>query len=167
MRDLNKAMVIGNLTRDPESRFTPSGQAVASFTVATNRRWKSQDGEMKDSAEFHDVVAWGKLAEIAEKILKKGRRTYVEGRLQTRSWEGQDGVKRNKTEIVASDIIVLDKKPDEADLDINQDISEPGVEEAAKEEEKEDKKEDKKESESKKEEGDKGEEEVDLDDIPF
>jgi len=116
MRDLDKVLIIGNLTRDPESRFTPSGQSVASFAVATNRRWKGQDGEVKDSVEYHDVVAWGKLAEIAEKILKKGRRAYIEGRLQTRSWEGQDGVKRNKTEIVAADIIVLDKKGAEEDL---------------------------------------------------
>lgn len=167
MKDLNKAMVIGNLTRDPEIRSIPSGQAVASFTVATNRRWKSQEGEMKDSAEFHDIVAWGKLAEIAEKILKKGRRTYVEGRLQTRSWEGQDGVKRNKTEIIASDIIVLDKKPEEADLDIQDDVSTvdisgekevPGAMKDSKEKE---------EKENNKEKSDNTDEEVDLDDIPF
>ncbi len=163
MKDLNKVMLIGNLTRDPEGRFTTSGQAVASFTVATNRRWKGQDGEVKDSAEFSDIVAWGKLAEIAEKILKKGRRVYIEGRLQTRSWEGQDGIKRYKTEIVASDINVLDKKPEEADLDIAEETgpAEGAAEGTAKTKEKK--------AETKKDQNDdlKGSEEVDLDDIPF
>jgi len=110
MKDLNKVMIIGNLTRDPEMRMTPSGQSVASYAVATNRQWKDQSGETQSNAEFHDVVAWGKLAEIVEQYLHKGMRVYIEGRLQTRSWEGQDGVKRNKTEIVASDVIMLDRK---------------------------------------------------------
>jgi len=157
MKDLNKVMLIGNLTRDPEARFTTSGQAVASFTVATNRRWKGQDGEVKDSVEFNDIVAWGKLAEIAEKILKKGRRVYVEGRLQTRSWEGQDGVKRYKTEIVSSDINVLDRKPEEPELDV---AEEAGSQEKAEPHKKETKKEEKGEDL-------KDSEEVDLDDIPF
>ena len=164
MKDLNKVMLIGNLTRDPESRFTTTGQAVASFTVATNRRWKSREGEIKDSVEFNNIVAWGNLAEIVEKILRKGRRAYIEGRLQTRSWEGQDGVKRNKTEIVASDVIVLDKKPEEADLDIAQEAQPSDIS----------KKEDRPKEEFKKEEKAKGSknaeetgEEVDLDDIPF
>ncbi|OGB74312.1 hypothetical protein A2V68_00950 [candidate division Kazan bacterium RBG_13_50_9] len=109
MRDLNKVMLIGNLTRDPELRSTPSGQSVASFTVATNRSWNDAAGELQKAVEYSDIVAWGKLAEIAGQILKKGRRTYVEGRIQTRNWEGQDGVKRFKTEVVASDLIVLDK----------------------------------------------------------
>jgi len=162
MKDLNKVMIIGNLTRDPESRFTPAGQAVASFAVATNRRWKSQDGEMKESAEFHDVVAWGKLAEIVESYLKRGRRVYIEGRLQTRSWDGQDGVKRYKTEIVASDVIILDRRESGGDnLDVNQ-----GSSELSEDVQKTEKK-DQKESKSKKE-GEKSEEgEVDLDDIPF
>lgn len=156
MKDLNKVMLIGNLTRDPEVRSTTSGQAVASFTVATNRRWKGSDGEIKDSAEFTDIVAWGALAEISEKILKKGRRTYVEGRLQSRSWEGQDGVKRNKTEVVASDIIVLDKKDAEANLDIPEESTSASEEQKKEEPKKEAKPKDEKESE-----------EVDLDDIPF
>ena len=101
MNDLNRATIMGNLTRDPELRQTPNGRSVASFGLATNRRWNNQQGEQQEQVEFHDVVAWGKLAEICEKILYKGRKTYVEGRLQTRSWEGQDGVKRSKTEIVA------------------------------------------------------------------
>lgn len=111
MRDLNKAMLIGNLTRDPELRTIPSGQNVASFAIATNRSWNDASGELQRAVEYTDIVAWGKLAEIANQILKKGRRTYVEGRLQTRNWEGQDGVKRFKTEIIASDIIVLDRPP--------------------------------------------------------
>jgi len=109
MRDLNKVMLIGNLTRDPEIRSIPSGQSVASFAVATNRRWNDASGELQTAVEYTDIVAWGKLAEIAGQILKKGRRAYIEGRLQTRNWEGQDGVRRYKTEVIASDLIVLDK----------------------------------------------------------
>ncbi|MEA1909829.1 MAG: single-stranded DNA-binding protein [Patescibacteria group bacterium] len=111
MRDLNKAMVIGNMTRDPEIRQIPSGQSVASFAVATNRSWNDASGELQKAVEYTEVVAWGKLAEIAGQILKKGRRVYVEGRLQTRNWEGQDGVKRYRTEVIASDLIVLDRPP--------------------------------------------------------
>ena len=95
---------MGNLTRDPEVKTIPSGQLVATFGVATNRRWTSSAGEQQEETEFHDVVAWGKLAEICEQILYKGRKLLVEGRLKTRSWEGQDGVKRYKTEIVAENI---------------------------------------------------------------
>lgn len=111
MRDLNKVMLIGNLTRDPELRTIPSGQSVASFAIATNRSWNDNAGQVQKAVEFTDIVAWGKLAEIAGQILKKGRRTYIEGRLQTRNWEGQDGVKKYKTEVIASDLIVLDSKP--------------------------------------------------------
>ncbi|MFH0912260.1 MAG: single-stranded DNA-binding protein [Patescibacteria group bacterium] len=109
MRDLNKVMLIGNMVRDPELRTIPSGQSVASISVATNRSWNNTSGELQKAVEYTDIVAWGKLAEIAGQILKKGRRIYVEGRLQTRNWEGQDGVKRYKTEVIASDLIVLDK----------------------------------------------------------
>jgi len=109
MRDLNKAMLIGNLTRDPELRSTPSGQSVASFAIATNRAWNDAAGQLQKAVEYTDIVAWGKLAEIASQIMKKGRRVYVEGRIQTRNWEGQDGVKRYKTEVIASDLIVLDR----------------------------------------------------------
>jgi len=111
MRDLNKVMIIGNMTRDPEIRTIPSGQSVASFSVATNRSWNDNSGELQKAVEYTDVVAWGKLAEIAGQILKKGRRVYIEGRLQTRNWEGQDGAKRYRTEVIASDLIVLDKPP--------------------------------------------------------
>lgn len=97
---LNKAMIYGNLTRDPEKRALPSGQSVASFAVATNRTYTDKDGKKQEQAEYHDVVAFGKLADIMGQWLKKGRPVYIEGRLQTRSWE-QDGVKRYRTEIVA------------------------------------------------------------------
>ncbi len=110
MRDLNKVMLIGNLTRDPEVRTIPSGQTVASFAVATNRSWNDAQGNRQDAVEYMDIVAWGKLAEIVGQIYRKGRRTYVEGRFQTRSWE-QDGIKRYKTEVIASDLILLDRAP--------------------------------------------------------
>src|SRR3990172_4350786 len=119
MRDLNKVMLIGNLTRDPELRSTPSGQSVASFAVATNRAWNDAAGQLQKAVEYTDIVAWGKLAEIASQIMKKGRRVYVEGRLQTRNWEGQDGVKRYKTEVIASDLIVMDR-PQSAGWNNNQ-----------------------------------------------
>jgi single-strand DNA-binding protein len=108
---LNKALLIGNLTRDPESRTTPNGQTVATFTVATNRAWTTQAGERQERTEFHNVVSWGRLAEIVGKYLAKGRRVYVEGRLQTRDWQGQDGIKRYRTEIVADNVIMLDRAP--------------------------------------------------------
>ncbi len=107
MLNLNKAQVLGNLTRDPEMRFTPNGQAVLNFTVATNRRWTGNDGQPGEATEYHDIVVWGKHAESLNPMLSKGGPAFVEGRLQTRSWEGQDGVKRYKTEIVADQVIVL------------------------------------------------------------
>ncbi len=110
MRDLNKVMLIGNLTRDPELRTTPGGQSVASFAIALNRSWNDAQGIRQDAVEYIDIVAWGKLAEIVGQIFSKGRRTYVEGRLQTRSWEAQDGSKRYKTEVVANDLILLDNR---------------------------------------------------------
>jgi len=110
MLNLNRAQVIGNLTRDPEMRYTPNGQAVANFTVATNRRWKNSDGSDGEATEYHDIVVWGKQAENVSPMLKKGGPVYVEGRLQTRNWEGQDGVKRYKTEIISDNIIVLSSK---------------------------------------------------------
>ncbi len=111
MRDLNRAELIGNLTRDPELRTTPSGQSVVSFTIATNRSWVNPTGEKQDAVEYTDVVAWGKLAELISQYLVKGRRVWLEGRLQTRSWEGPDGSKRYKTEVIASNIIFLDRSP--------------------------------------------------------
>lgn len=110
MFSLNRAMVIGNLTRDPELRYTPNGQAVASFSIATNRRWKDKNGDMQDETQYHEVVAWGKLGEIAQQLFTKGKKAYVEGRLQTRNWDGPDGTKRNRTEIVAENLIALSAK---------------------------------------------------------
>lgn len=108
MLNLNRAQILGNLTKDPEMRYTPNGQAVASFTVATNRKWKGRDGAPDgEDTQYHDIVVWGKQAEAITPMLKKGAPTFVEGRLQTRNWEGQDGVKRYKTEIIAENIIVL------------------------------------------------------------
>ena len=109
-RSLNKAILIGNLTRDPELRYTPQGTAVCTFGVATNRQWVTESGEKKEDAEFHRLVAWNKLAEICSQLLTKGRKVYVEGRLQTRSWTGQDGNQRSSTEIVISDMIILDPR---------------------------------------------------------
>lgn len=109
--NLNRAMIIGNVTRDPESRTTTTGQNVCSFGVATNHVWKDAQGQKQEKAEFHNVVAWGKLAEICGQYLARGRKVYVEGRIQTREWDGQDGVKRNRTEIVAENMILLDRAP--------------------------------------------------------
>lgn len=109
-KDLNKVMIIGNLTRDPELRTTQSGQNVASFGVATNRTWKNANGEQQEQVEFHNIVVWGRLAEICQQYLGKGRRAYFEGRLQTRDWEAQDGTKRQRTEIVVDDMILLDNR---------------------------------------------------------
>ncbi|MBI2476657.1 single-stranded DNA-binding protein [Candidatus Uhrbacteria bacterium] len=108
MMSLNRAQLIGNVTRDPESRTTASGQAVVNLGIATNRRYTDKSGQQVDQAEFHNVVAWGKLAEICSQYVTKGKRVYIEGRLQTRDWEGQDGTKRRTTEIVAENLIMLD-----------------------------------------------------------
>ncbi|MFP4514666.1 MAG: single-stranded DNA-binding protein [Parcubacteria group bacterium] len=108
--DLNKAMIIGNVTRDPETRSTASGQPVTSFSIATNLTWTDQSGQKQQKAEFHNIVAWRKLAEICGQYLKKGSKVYIEGRLQTSDWTGQDGNKRYKTEIVAENMIMLDNK---------------------------------------------------------
>lgn len=98
---LNKAFIIGNLTRDPELKSLPSGMHVASFGMATNRRYKNKDGNWQDATEFHNIVVFGRQAETTAQYLKKGSNALIEGRLQTRSWEGQDGQKKYRTEIVA------------------------------------------------------------------
>ena len=107
--NLNRAMIIGNLTRDPEVRTTNSGKNVASFGVATNSVWTDASGQKQEKVEFHNIVAWGKLADICGQYLGKGRKVYVEGRLQTREYEGKDGQKRRTTEIVAENMIMLDR----------------------------------------------------------
>lgn len=108
--NLNKAMIIGNLTRDPELRNTATGQSVASFSVATNLVWTDQAGQQQKKTEFHNIIAWRKLAEVCAKYLHKGSKVYIEGRLQTTDWTGQDGVKRYRTEIVTDNMIMLDNK---------------------------------------------------------
>lgn len=108
--DLNRVTLIGNLTRDPELRTTPNGRPVASFSVATNRFWTDQNGQKQKQAEFHNIVFWARLAEIAGQYLKKGQKIYVEGRLQNREWTGQDGVKRTRTEIIGENMIMLSSR---------------------------------------------------------
>ncbi len=104
MADFNQAIILGNLTKDPELRSTTSGATVASFSIATNRRWTNKDGQQQEETEFHNIVAWGKLAEICGQILYKGRKVLVVGRLRTRQWEGQDGIKRYSTEVIADQL---------------------------------------------------------------
>jgi single-strand DNA-binding protein len=156
-RSLNKVMLIGNLTRDPEMRYTPQGAGVCTFGVATNRNWTTDSGEKKYDVEFHNIVAWNKLAEICSQLLKKGRKVYVEGRLSTRSWQAQDGAQKQRTEVVITDMVILDRKMDEVggEADI------PEVEEAQVEEKKSAKK-----SKSEPKEEVKAEE-VNEEDIPF
>ena len=110
VRSLNKVILIGNLTRDPELRYTPSGTAVCTFGLATNRQWTTQTGETKEETEFHRIVAWNKLGELCSQLLAKGRKVYVEGRLATHSWTAQDGSQRTTTEVVIDDMIILDSK---------------------------------------------------------
>lgn len=109
-RSLNKVMLIGNLTRDPEMRYTNSGTPVVTFGVATNKSWKDTEGETKEIAEFHNLVAWNKMAEICQQLLAKGMKVYIEGSLNTRSWEAEDGSTRYKTEVRVEDMILLDSK---------------------------------------------------------
>lgn len=111
MRSVNKVIIVGNLTRDPELKQTQNNQSICTFGVATNREWRDQGGEHHNVAEFHEVAAWARRAEICHQILKKGNLVYVEGYLKTRSWEGEDGKKRFRTEIVVDDIIKLEKRP--------------------------------------------------------
>ncbi|NLX11570.1 MAG: single-stranded DNA-binding protein [Chloroflexi bacterium] len=119
-RGLNKVMIIGTLGRDPELRYTPSGRPVASFSVATSRSWTSSEGERREETEWFNVVAWGNLAEICKTHLNKGQQVYVEGRLQTRGWEDENGTRHYRTELVANEMILLgDRRPshDYDDLD--------------------------------------------------
>ena len=109
-RSLNRVMLIGNLTRDVDLRYTPSGTAVATFGLATNRGWTTEAGERQEDVQFHRGVAWSKLAEICGQLLFKGRKVYIEGRLQTRKWTGQDNVQRESTEVVAENMMILDNK---------------------------------------------------------
>ena len=138
-RSWNRVELIGNLTRDPELRYTPNGAAVVTFGVATNRTYVSE-GERKEEVDFHRLVAWNKLAELCNQLLKKGMRVFVSGRLQTRSWEGNDGVTRQTTEIVIEDMIVLTPKANGGmmavpeDLNIGEEPAKTEAEEPKKEE---------------------------------
>lgn len=117
-RGLNKVMLIGNLGRDPEMRYTPSGRPVTTFSMATNRSWKTSDGERRTETEWFNIVAWGSLAEICNQYLKKGNQVYIEGRLQSRSWEDDDNVKHQTTEVVAKEMVMLgDRRKENSDAD--------------------------------------------------
>lgn len=108
VRSLNKVLLIGNLTRDPNLRYTPNNTAVCSFGIATNRSWTPTDGgEKQEKVEYHNIVAWSKLADICGQLLHKGDKVYVEGRLQTRDWKGEDGTQRKTTEVVIDNMILL------------------------------------------------------------
>lgn len=172
-RSLNKVQLIGNLTRDPELRYTPNGTAVCSFGLATNRSWSSGDeGERKEETEFHRIVTWNKLAELCSQLLTKGRKVYIEGRLQTRSWESPDGEKRQATEIVAEDMMLLDSRRDGASPDNSSraEVDQPSkVEEENQSIEAPQTDKNKKKAKDKKEETEKEDktDEIDIDDIPF
>lgn len=114
-RGLNKVMVIGNLGRDPEMRYTPSGRPVTTFSVATTRNWSAADGQKRSEAEWFNIVAWGSLAEICNQYLKKGQQVYIEGRLQTRRWEDEQGNKRSSTEVVAREMTMLGERKEKAE----------------------------------------------------
>lgn len=176
-RSLNKVELIGNLTKDPELRYTPQGTAVASFRIATNRVWTTETGEKRDEADFHQVVAWNKLAELCSQLLSKGSKVFVEGRLANRNWTGQDGVSRRTTEIVISDMILLGggrRVGEEEETDYNDEGDSVEEEKAEKKESNTDKvakkeKEEPRKSSSKKEKKSEksNEDEVNPDDIPF
>lgn len=154
-RSLNQVTLMGNLTRDPELRETPSGQSVTSFSLALNRSYKDSSGEWQEATDYVDIVAWGPLAERVSQYLFKGRRCLVQGRLQSRSWE-QEGQKRSKVEVLASDVTFLDSRSNEStDSENNQEVTK-------KTEKKEPKKEDKIANVE-----EIGDEPINLDDIPF
>lgn len=156
-RSLNRVQLIGNLTRDPELRYTPSGTAVCSFSIATNRAWTTDTGEKHEEAEFHKIVAWNKLAELCSQFLTKGRKVFLEGRLSTRSYNAQDGTVKSITEIVISDMILLDSKRQESSHE----------EEKEQKEEKEEKKMNLKKEKEEKDKESSDEEQIAPDDIPF
>jgi len=110
MASVNKAIIIGRLGRDPELRTTPSGKSVTSFSVATTNRWKDQNGQNQESTEWHNIVLWGRQAELAKEYLAKGRQVYIEGRIQTRNYQDKDGVQRYRTEIIGQTMQFLDSK---------------------------------------------------------
>jgi len=113
-KSLNKVMLIGNLGKDPELRYTANGVAVASFSIATSESWKDQDGNMQERTEWHNIIAWRKLGEICAEWLKKGKKVFIEGKIQNRNYDDKNGVKRYITEIVAESLIMLDGAPKQA-----------------------------------------------------
>lgn len=119
MRGLNKVMIIGRLGRDPEMRYTPSGRPVTTFSVATSRSWTTGEGERRIETEWFNIVAWGSLAEICKQHLLKGQVVYIEGRLQTRHWEDNDGNKHTSVEVVANEMIMLSEKRENAEEPVN------------------------------------------------
>ena len=121
-RCLNRVMLIGNLTRDPELRYTPAGMAVVSFGLATNRTWITKQGERKEDAQFHRIVAWNKLAELCSQLLSKGRRVYVDGRIQYRDFMDQENNKKQIAEIIIDDMIILDNKGNNNDREVSSDF---------------------------------------------
>ena len=125
MAGVNKAILIGNLGKDPELRYTPGGQPTASFSLATTDRWTDKNGQKQERTEWHNIVAWGKLAELVNQYLKKGRSAYVEGRIATRSWDDRDGNKKYRTEIVANQIQFLGGGPGQSGGDAVHDAPEP------------------------------------------
>ncbi len=115
MSSLNKVMLIGNLGRDPEVRFTPDGSPVASFSIATGETWTDKSGNRQERTEWHNIVAWNKLADLAKRYLSKGRQVYIEGRIRTREWDDRDGNKRRTTEIIATQMVLLGSRPQGAE----------------------------------------------------
>ncbi len=165
-RSLNRVQLIGNLTRDPELRYTPQGTAVCSFGLATNRSWTTDTGEKRDEAEFHRIVAWNKLAELCSQFLTKGKKVFVEGRLSTRTWSAQDGTQKSTTEIIISDIILLDSMGGKPVAAADKEEAE-APKETKKKAKKEDKEEKEETEEAPSEPASSASEEVAPDDIPF
>ncbi len=154
MFSLNRATILGNLTRDPELKQLAGGTSVCKFAVATNRRWRDKDGNNKEDTQYHEVVIWGKQGELASQFLSKGKKVYIEGRLSENSWEGTDGVKRSRTEIIAENFIPLAPKEGAGSFDIAAAVA--GDDEPKK---------DTKKKEAKADEAPANE--INLDDIPF
>lgn len=160
-RSLNRVQLIGNMTRDPELRYTPNGTAVCSFGLATNRSWVTDTGEKREETEFHRIVAWNKLAELCSQFLVKGRKVYVEGRLSTRSWTTQEGVQRTTTEVVIDNMILLDQRR------VSQEETQVSDKEETETKVKTGKSEPKSKSPKKEKQEEESQEEVAPDDIPF
>lgn len=125
MAGVNKVMIIGNLGKDPELRHTPQGNAVANFSIATSESWNDKNGQKQERTEWHRIVVWGKLAELCAKYLSKGRQCFIEGKLQTRAWEGQDGQKKYTTEVIASTVQFLGGPGQNAERSSGADNSDP------------------------------------------